>query len=328
MLAIAANALYTTVYKRGTTRQLAWAIVLAVLCVLLLLPTRLWYNLRFHVGQATLSPWEIGLVLVYVAVCGWILPFGVTAAYCLFASPRDSNTAGHLQGLRKRITRARTTAVNLTIPSHQPGVEAPFVYNADAPWGWLEYRNGNFLGQELALKRSIISIGREENNEVWLDDDTISRYHAELVWENGRVYVRDNQSLNGILLNGRRLRSSVQVADGDELGIGIHRFLLKYAQRPSALDGLSDPLLPQVRRISQSRMGPRESPSGHISEEQLPSAPPTASHYEQKALSTQHQDDIAEQKTLELPPETFAPKLPMPLRLPSKRKEQDSDFLL
>ncbi|MGH2507777.1 MAG: FHA domain-containing protein, partial [Ktedonobacteraceae bacterium] len=106
----------------------------------------------------------------------------------------------YYQMRRKRDRLHVTTTVNANAqpPRRQPGVPAPFAYNAATPWGWLEYRNGNFLGQELALKRAIISIGREPDNEIELDDDTISRYHAELAWENGLVYVIDNYSLIGV----------------------------------------------------------------------------------------------------------------------------------
>lgn len=252
MLAIAVNALYTTLRKRGTTRQLAIAIVVSVCSALLLLPALLWYNLRFSTQLAALSPLEIGLLLTYVALCGWLLPFSTAAAYCLLALPRDSATAGRLPRQRKRTTRARAVAVSVNPPRRQPGVPASFVYSSDRPWGWLVYRDGKFAGQELALKRSIVSIGREEDNEIWLDDDTISRYHAELAWEKGQIYLTDADSLNGVAHNGRRIRASVLVKHGDEVEIGSLRFWLTCAQQASA-DELDDPLLPQLRRVAAQK---------------------------------------------------------------------------
>lgn len=261
MLAIAVNALYTTLRKRGTTRQLAIAIVVSVSSALLLLPALLWYNLRFSIQQAALSPLEIGLLLTYVALCGWLLPLSTAAAYCLLTLPRDSTTAGRLPRQRRRTTRARAVAVSVNPPRRQPGAPAPFVYSSDRPWGWLVYRDGKFAGQELALKRSIVSIGREEDNEIWLDDDTISRYHAELAWDKGQVYLTDADSLNGVAHNGRRIRSSVLVKHGDELEIGSLRFWLTCAQQASA-DELDDPLLPQLRRVAAHKTTAGVSPSG------------------------------------------------------------------
>lgn len=159
-------------------------------------------------------------------------------------------------------------------PRRQPGIPAPFVYNAATPWGWLEYRNGNFLGQELALKRAIVSIGREADNEIELDDDTISRYHAELAWENGQVSVTDYGSLNGVLLNGQRIRASMPVKHGDLLTIGAHRFLMKFAQKSASLDDADDPLLKYVRRPAANQRSSGEgAPLSHL--ENQPVAGPT-----------------------------------------------------
>lgn len=304
MLAIAATALYTALRKRGTTRQLAGAIVASVIAALLLLPAQLWYNLRFNAEQAALSSLEIGLMLSYVALCGWILPTCTTLVYCLLTRPRDSNTAGRLPRQRKRTTRARAEAVTAQPSRRQPGVTAPYVYSADRPWGWLVYREGNFAGQELALKRSIISIGREEDNEVWLDDDTISRYHAELAWDKGQVYVTDNDSLNGVLLNGQRIRTSQLVRAGDELEIGAHSFVMKYAAQAAIEDDLDDDvLLPQLRRPNASRGGSgNSSPGNSTPEVKRPLAPTVALNHAQE--QTRHpdqtelpQDDIATQET-------------------------------
>lgn len=157
----------------------------------------------------------------------------------------------------KRQTPPPAAMANVHPPRRQPGKPAPFVYNAAIPWGWLEYRKGNFLGQELALKRAIISVGREADNEIELDDDTISRYHAELAWLNGQVYVTDNQSLNGVLLNGQRIRTSLLVKHGDLLDIGAHHFLLKIAHAPTALDEMDDdPLLKHVRKPTAQKNTP------------------------------------------------------------------------
>lgn len=336
MLAIAVSALYTTLCKRGTTRELAITIVSSVISALLLLLAVLWFNLRFSIQQAALSGLEIGLMLVYVALWGWILPLGGMAAYCLFARPRDSSTAGRIPGQRKHTTRTRAVAVGAHPPRRQPGVLAPFVYNDDRPWGWLVYRNGKFVGQELALKRSIVSIGREEDNDVWLDDDTISRYHAELAWDKGRIYLTDCHSMNGVSLNGRRVRSSLPIKHGDEVEIGSLRFLLKCAERPATVGELDDPLLPQLRRAAVSRTAPGKSAPGRAPESKNASKPTVALDPRQGPASPVpgqsagfegKETDIAGLETLEHIPasspseESF--NLPFALRLPSKAKTNE-----
>ena len=253
MLAIAVNALYTTLRKRGTTRQLAGAIVVCVISALLLLPAIIWYETRFSSTQAAITVAEVTFALAFVALCGWLLPLSVTMVYCLFTQPRDSNTSVRLPGQlnhRKRTTRGNAVGRSVSLPKRQPGVLAPFVFGEDIPWGWLEHRSGRFQGQKLALNRTVISIGREEDNDIWLDDETSSRYHAELVWDSGQVYITDCDSLNGVLLNGRRIRGTLVVKNGDLVEIGSHRFIFEVAERPIPLAEQDDPLMHHARRLS------------------------------------------------------------------------------
>ncbi len=250
MCAIAANALYTTWRKRGTTRQLAFVIVSCVSSALLLLPAIIWYNLRLSASPASISLIEAAIALIYVALWGCVVPVGATASYCLYTQPRESHTSARMPRHRsKRTTKGNAAA---RPPRRQPGVPAPFVYSDDIPWGWLEHRAGRFQGLRLALKRAVISIGREEDNEIWLDDETSSRYHAEIAWQEGQIYVTDCDSLNGIILNGRRMRGSLPINSGDLLEIGSHRFLFEVAPRPTSLRDEDDPLLRHARRPSIS----------------------------------------------------------------------------
>ena len=255
MLTIAVNALYTTLRKRGTTRQLAGAIVACVISALLLLPAIIWYDTRFSSTQVTISVVEVTLALAFVALCGWILPLSVTTVYCLYTQPRDSNTSVRIPrqlNHRKRTTRGNAVGRAVSLPKRQSGVLAPFVFGEDIPWGWLEHRSGRFQGQKLALNCTVISIGREEDNDIFLDDETSSRYHAELVWDGGQVYITDCDSLNGVLLNGRRIRGTLVVKNGDMVEIGSHRFIFEIAERPIPLADQDDPLMHHLRRLSIS----------------------------------------------------------------------------
>jgi len=252
MFAIAVNTLYTTLRRRGTTRQLAGAIVTCVISALLLLLALAWYDVRFSIEQAVISVAEVEVVLVYVALFGWFLPLSVTVSYCLFALPRTSTTSVHIpHAKRTRTTRANAlTALNP--PRHQPGVVAPFVFGEDIPWGWLVYRGGRFQGQRLELKRTVVTIGREENNDIWLDDDMASRNHAELAWDGERAYITDCDSLNGVMLNGRRIRGCALINPGELLEIGGHRFLFEKAEQTGTAYEQDDPLLRHVWHSSAS----------------------------------------------------------------------------
>ena len=69
-------------------------------------------------------------------------------------------------------------------------------------------------------------IGRSATADVRLDDPTVSRRHALLVWEPGEpLRVLDDRSLNGLQLNGELVEWGT-MRDGDELAIGRYRLFL------------------------------------------------------------------------------------------------------
>jgi len=65
-------------------------------------------------------------------------------------------------------------------------------------------------------------IGRSPECDVFLDDVTVSRRHAELVREGNAFTIRDLGSLNGTFVNRRRIETSV-LEDDDEVQIGKYR---------------------------------------------------------------------------------------------------------
>ncbi len=243
MCAIAANMLQTSLRRYGTTRQLSGAVISCVMLAMLLLPALVWYHVRFSAEQAALSLAEVQVALVYVVLCGWVLPIGVTAAFYLFTEPRLSTTSMRLPSQR----HAHTTRVDkksaFSPPRYQAGVIPPFIYNDETPWGWLEFRNGRWQGQRLDLKRAIITLGRDEEvNDIWVDDDLVSRNHAELSWFENQIYLTDCNSLNGIVVNGVRIRGFIPIQQGDILEMGSQQFVFHLAQHTEFSLDLSDPL--------------------------------------------------------------------------------------
>jgi pSer/pThr/pTyr-binding forkhead associated (FHA) protein len=244
MLAITVNALFTSVRRRGTTRQLSGVIVICVVAALLLLLALVWYNLRFSPQQGQIAAAEVELALVYVALWGWGLPLGATATYCLFTLPRDTTTALHIPSQKV------DAAPRPDIPRFQQGVVSPYIFNEETPWGWLQYQRGNFQGQRLALKRQVATLGRDEDCDIWIDDDMASRHHAELVYHQGKVYLTDCDSLNGTLLNEKRMRGTMIVEAGNLIQIGEKCFSFILADAQLAIAEHSDPLAHHLWRSS------------------------------------------------------------------------------
>ena len=65
-------------------------------------------------------------------------------------------------------------------------------------------------------------IGRSPECDIFLDDVTVSRRHAEVVVAGDTVTIRDLGSLNGTFVNRRRIDQAV-LGDDDEVQVGKYR---------------------------------------------------------------------------------------------------------
>lgn len=83
-------------------------------------------------------------------------------------------------------------------------------------------RRGNNVGARFLLDTDLQIAGRHPNAEIFLDDVTVSRRHAEFT-RNGRTFsLRDLGSLNGTYYNGESI-NQVELANGGEVQIGKYR---------------------------------------------------------------------------------------------------------
>jgi hypothetical protein len=83
-------------------------------------------------------------------------------------------------------------------------------------------------GETFPIESDRMTIGRNPDAEVFLDDVTVSRNHAMLIRRPDGVYVDDLGSLNGTYVNKHRIESHLLV-DGDELQVG--KYKLTYLER-------------------------------------------------------------------------------------------------
>jgi pSer/pThr/pTyr-binding forkhead associated (FHA) protein len=81
---------------------------------------------------------------------------------------------------------------------------------------------GGMAGQMFQPPEGRTLIGRSPECEIFLDDVTVSRRHAELERVGDSFTIRDLGSLNGTYVNRRRIESTV-LADDDEVQIGKYR---------------------------------------------------------------------------------------------------------
>jgi FHA domain len=94
----------------------------------------------------------------------------------------------------------------------------------------VQYGSGA-IGERFLLDTDRAVAGRSEQAEIFLDDVTVSRKHAEFVREADRFVVRDIGSLNGTYVNRQRIDAAV-LATGDEVQIG--KFRMSFHASPQA----------------------------------------------------------------------------------------------
>jgi pSer/pThr/pTyr-binding forkhead associated (FHA) protein len=96
---------------------------------------------------------------------------------------------------------------------------------------WLVALNAPRRGKLYRIKRGGMTLGRAEDNDIMLDDETVSRHHARLLVEPGignpQIYIQDLASANGVFVNGERIVRQL-LHDEDRIAIGKTVFAFKH----------------------------------------------------------------------------------------------------
>lgn len=95
----------------------------------------------------------------------------------------------------------------------------------------LVVKRGPNAGSRYELRGDVVTAGRHPDSDIFLDDVSVSRRHAEFRRSGGGFEVVDVGSLNGTYVNREPIESSA-LAGGDEIQIG--KFRLVYLIGPAA----------------------------------------------------------------------------------------------
>jgi pSer/pThr/pTyr-binding forkhead associated (FHA) protein len=93
----------------------------------------------------------------------------------------------------------------------------------------LVVRRGPNVGARFLLDSDVTTAGRHPDADIFLDDVTVSRKHAEFLRHGTTFSVKDLGSLNGTYFDGVRIDEAL-LADGAEVQVGKFR-LTFYASR-------------------------------------------------------------------------------------------------
>jgi pSer/pThr/pTyr-binding forkhead associated (FHA) protein len=103
-------------------------------------------------------------------------------------------------------------------------VDAAAVDALPAGHALLVVQRGPGSGSRFLLDADVTNAGRHPDSEIFLDDVTVSRRHAEFTRSGDVFTVQDAGSLNGTYVNRDRI-DRVQLKDGDEVQIGKYRLV-------------------------------------------------------------------------------------------------------
>jgi pSer/pThr/pTyr-binding forkhead associated (FHA) protein len=139
------------------------------------------------------------------------------------AAQAENTSTISLSALEGAIEAEGGSAPSLT--SHEAPLEALPPGSA-----LLVVKRGPNAGSRFLLDADVTTAGRHPESDIFLDDVTVSRRHAEFARDGSTFVVRDVGSLNGTYLNRERIDAAA-LAGGDEVQIGKYRLVFLLGAR-------------------------------------------------------------------------------------------------
>lgn len=146
---------------------------------------------------------------------------------CGHKNPPDANFCSSCGAVLSAPGSETTVALHPVEPQGDVGEEELTVTLPDRPSGagLLVVKRGPNSGARYVLDSGVTRAGRHPESDIFLDDITVSRRHAEFVSNDDGYMVRDVGSLNGTYVNRERIEEAT-LSSGDEVQIG--KFKLVY----------------------------------------------------------------------------------------------------
>jgi pSer/pThr/pTyr-binding forkhead associated (FHA) protein len=98
-------------------------------------------------------------------------------------------------------------------------------------------RSGALAGARYLLDTAVTTVGRHPEADIFFDDVTVSRRHAEIIRTGTAFEIVDQRSLNGTYVNGERVDRS-ELDNGYEVRVG--KFRLNFFASPVDLAQAND----------------------------------------------------------------------------------------
>jgi len=141
----------------------------------------------------------------------------VLCTKCGHRNPEDSHFCANCGNPLQEETTVSFTPIEV---EDEAGVETGPPHSELEPGqALLVVQRGPNAGSKFLIDKDVTTAGRHPESDIFLDDVTVSRRHAEFERRDGKFYIRDVGSLNGTYVNRQRVERA-ELANGDELQIG------------------------------------------------------------------------------------------------------------
>ena len=147
-------------------------------------------------------------------------------------APDNSELTSTLHlGLRSVVDTSPESALNVLLSSLSVSDKSAIeeVINGGPDRAMVVVHRGASKGARFLIAQDRSSIGRSTENEIFLDDVTVSRSHAVIERVSAGFTLTDLGSLNGTYINNQSLKSTPLVC-GDEIQIGKFHLIFISAQ--------------------------------------------------------------------------------------------------
>ncbi len=157
----------------------------------------------------------------------------VTPAQPTGASGQSGSGSGHNEPAQSDATMTFTGGFAAQVAALDGDVtteEQEAISSLPSASALLVVRRGPNVGARFLLDSDLTTVGRHPEADIFLDDVTVSRRHADFLREGTRFVIKDLGSLNGTYLGKDRIADTAALTDGAEVQIGKFR-LTFYASR-------------------------------------------------------------------------------------------------
>jgi pSer/pThr/pTyr-binding forkhead associated (FHA) protein len=153
---------------------------------------------------------------------------------CGSRNPEGANFCGTC-GMPLRSDAGEDTTVTFSLETEGEGEEEFSVPVDELEEGKaiVVVRRGPNAGTKFFLDKDVVTCGRNPSSDIFLDDVTVSRRHAEIRRKEGSFQLEDVGSLNGTFVNRHRVESTT-LNSGDEIQVGKFKLVFFTGGPPRA----------------------------------------------------------------------------------------------